>query len=163
MLIRRNSATGELAFYRCYSPVPTTLSALVKVAGTRWMVEECFQTAKGQVGLDHYQVRGWTPWHRHITLAMLALAFLAITTARHAPPRTPTAHEIAHGQGPLRLTVPEIRRLFTALTDTPHQLRDHILSWSAWRTRHQARAQAAHYRRRLGNTTTTDHELRLPY
>ncbi|WP_422653157.1 IS701 family transposase [Actinocrinis sp.] len=88
VLIRRNNATSEPAFYRCYAPRPTTLPALVKVAGTRWVVEECFQTAKGQVGLDHYQVRGWTPWHRHITLAMLALAFLAITAARHTPPRT---------------------------------------------------------------------------
>jgi SRSO17 transposase len=154
VLIRRNNATGELAFYRCYSPAPTTMAALVKVAGTRWMVEECFQTAKGQVGLDHYQVRGWTPWHRHITLAMLAQAFLAIAAARHTPPRQPTAHEIAHQRIPLRLTMPEIRRLFTALTDTHNHSREHILRWSAWRTRHQSRAQAAHYRRRLGITPT---------
>lgn len=152
VLIRRNSATGELAFYRCYAPWPTTLPALIKVTGTRWMVEECFQTAKGQVGLDHYQVRGWIPWHRHITLAMLALAFLAIAAAHHAPPRIATAHEIAHHKAPLRLTVPEIRRLFTTLTDVPDQLHDHVLRWSAWRTRHQARAQAAHYRRRTGIT-----------
>jgi SRSO17 transposase len=153
-LIRRNTTTGELAFYRCYSPQPTTLPALVKVAGARWMVEECFQTAKGQVGLDHYQVRGWTPWHRHITLAMLALAFLAITAAHHAPPHAPTAYEIARGRAPLKPTVPEIRRLFTTLTGSPDRPRDHILRWSAWRTRHQARAQAAHYRRRLAITRT---------
>ena len=152
-LIRRNASTGELAFYRCYSPTPTTLPALVKVAGTRWMVEECFQAAKGQVGLDHYQVRGWNPWHRHITLAMLALAFLAITAAHNAPPHTPTPHEIAHGRAPLRLTVPEIRRLFTALAENPDRPRDHLLRWSTWRTRHQTRAQAAHYRRRLGITS----------
>lgn len=152
VLIRRNTTTGELAFYRCYSPTPTTLSALVKVAGARWMVEECFQTAKGQVGLDHYQVRGWTPWHRHITLAMLALAFLAIVAARHSPPRAASAHEIAHRRAPLRLSVPEIRRLFTSSAGTLDHPRDHILHWSAWRTRHQARAQAAHYRRRLGIT-----------
>jgi SRSO17 transposase len=152
VLIRCNITTGELAFYRCYSPKPTTLAALVKVAGTRWMVEECFQSAKGQVGLDHYQVRGWTPWHRHITLAMLALAFLAIAAARHNPPHHPTAHEIAHGQAPLRLTVPEIRRLFTSLASTMGSPRDQTLRWSAWRIRHQARAQATHYRRRLGIT-----------
>ncbi|WP_349262087.1 IS701 family transposase [Actinocrinis sp.] len=152
VLIRRNSATSELAFYRCHSPHPTTLPALVKVAGTRLMVEERFQTAKGQVRLDHYQVRGWTPWHRHITPAMLALAFLAITAAHHAPPRTATAHEIAHHKGPLRPTVPEIRRLFTTPADAPDQLRDHIIRWSAWRTRHQACAKAAHYRHHLGIT-----------
>jgi SRSO17 transposase len=148
-LIRRNNATGELAYYRCYSPAPTTLGALIKVAGARWMVEECFQSAKGQVGLDHYQVRGWTPWHRHVTLTMLALAFLAIAAAHNGPPHQPV-HETANGRAPLRLTVPEIRRLFTALGDTINRSRDHLLHWSAWRTRHQSRAQAAHYRRRLG-------------
>jgi hypothetical protein len=52
------------------------LHTLVRVAGSGWSIEELFQTGKGQVGLDHYQVRGWTCWHRHITLAMLALAIL---------------------------------------------------------------------------------------
>ncbi|WP_425566295.1 IS701 family transposase, partial [Nonomuraea monospora] len=74
LLIRRNLTTGELAFYRCYAPARQPLMALVKIAGARWAVEESFQAAKGQVGLDHYQVRGWTAWHRHITLALLALA-----------------------------------------------------------------------------------------
>src|SRR5215831_11300223 len=74
LLIRRGSS-GELAFYRCWSPAPVPLAALVRVAGMRWSVEEQFQAAKGQVGLDHYQVRTWTGWHRFTTLAMLALAF----------------------------------------------------------------------------------------
>ncbi|MFD6276643.1 hypothetical protein ACFWFI_13880, partial [Streptomyces sp. NPDC060209] len=56
LLVRRNRSTGELAFYLCWSPTAVTLSALVRVAGARWSVEECFQAAKGQVGLDHYQV-----------------------------------------------------------------------------------------------------------
>jgi SRSO17 transposase len=59
LLIRRNLTTGELAFYRCYSPGPTPLPTLVRIAGIRWAVEESFQAAKGQVGLDHYQVRSW--------------------------------------------------------------------------------------------------------
>src|SRR5919197_5882106 len=63
----------------------------------RWAVEEGFQAAKGQVGLDHYQVRGWTGWHRHITLAMLALAFLAVCAAAAAPP-TPTTTPAATGR-----------------------------------------------------------------
>jgi SRSO17 transposase len=67
LLIRRNRSTGELAFYQCWSPTEVTPSELVRVAGVRWSVEECFQAAKGQVGLDHYQVRHWTSWHRHIT------------------------------------------------------------------------------------------------
>lgn len=61
LLVRRNRATGELAFYLCFSPVPVPLATVVRVAGTRWSVEECFQAAKGQVGLDHYQVRGTPP------------------------------------------------------------------------------------------------------
>lgn len=49
---------------------------MAKAAGGRWTIEECFERAKGEVGLDHYQVRSWVGWYRHITLAMLALAFL---------------------------------------------------------------------------------------
>jgi len=56
----------------------TTLAELVRVAGTRWTVENCFETAKGEVGLDQYEVRSWTGWHRHITLALFALAYLAV-------------------------------------------------------------------------------------
>jgi SRSO17 transposase len=65
LLVRRNPSTGELAFYLCWSPAPVALSELVRVAGIRWSIEECFQAAKGQTGLDHYQVRHWTAWHRH--------------------------------------------------------------------------------------------------
>jgi SRSO17 transposase len=65
------------------------LAAQVRVAGMRWTVEESIQTAKGEVGLDHYEVRRWTGWYRHITLAMWAQAFLAVvraeTGARAAP------------------------------------------------------------------------------
>lgn len=83
LLIRRNPAAGELAFYRTWNPQSVALPALVHVAGTRCAVEESFQAAKGQVGPDHYQVRGWTPWHRHATLAMLAPR---PSPARTAPP-----------------------------------------------------------------------------
>jgi SRSO17 transposase len=81
LLVRRSLADGELAFYVCYGPAGTTLAELVRVAGTRWMVECSFQQAKGEVGLDHYQVRRWDAWYRHITLAMLANAFLAAMRA----------------------------------------------------------------------------------
>jgi SRSO17 transposase len=67
------------------------LTELVRVAGIRWTVEECFQAAKDQIGLDQYQVRGWTGWHRFITLAMLALAVLTVMTA-HSP--QPTADRL---------------------------------------------------------------------
>lgn len=67
------------------------LTTLVHIAGTRWSIEEQFQAAKSHVGLDHYQVRTWTGWHRFTTLAMLALAFLmaCAATAAPAPPADP--------------------------------------------------------------------------
>jgi SRSO17 transposase len=78
-MIRRSIDDGELAFYHCYNPHHAGFGELVHVAGARWPIEECFGSAKNEVGLDHYQVRTWDAWHRHITLAMLAHTFLAIT------------------------------------------------------------------------------------
>ena len=82
LLIRRSRADGELAFYACYASATTSLVGLVRVAGIRWAIEECFQAAKDQVGLDHYQVRRFDAWYRHITLALLAHAFLTVTRAQ---------------------------------------------------------------------------------
>ena len=79
LLVRRSRSDGELAFYACYAPAGTSLGGLVRVAGTRWAIEESFQCAKGEVGLDHYEVRRWPGWYRHITLALLAHAFLTVT------------------------------------------------------------------------------------
>ena len=79
LLVRRSIAKpGELAYYVCFGPESTTLEELVRVAGTRWTIEECFEEAKGEVGLDQYEVRKWDGWYRHITLAMLAHACLAV-------------------------------------------------------------------------------------
>ncbi len=108
LLVRRNPTTGELAFYLCWSPTKVPLAELVRVAGVRWSVEECFQAAKGQVGLDHYQVRNWTAWHRHITLAMLALAFLTAVAASAAPDRPTDSTHPAHCSDPIMLTVPAL-------------------------------------------------------
>ena len=82
LLVRRSLADpDDLAYYVCYGPERTPLRELVRVAGARWAIEETFQTAKGQVGLDQYQVRRYDSWYRHITLAMLAHAFLTVTSA----------------------------------------------------------------------------------
>jgi SRSO17 transposase len=82
LLVRRSLIDADdLAYYLCHGPEHTPLRELVRVAGARWAIEETFQTAKGQVGLDQYQVRRYDSWHRHITLAMLAHAFLTVTTA----------------------------------------------------------------------------------
>ena len=85
LLARRRLSDGELAFYACFGPARTTLAELVGVAGIRWAVEECFQAAKDQVGLDHYQVRRWDAWYRHVTLVLVAEAFLAAVRAQAAP------------------------------------------------------------------------------
>lgn len=138
LLIRRNRTTGELAFYLCWSPRPVPLHTLVTVAGSRWSIEELFQTGKGQVGLDHYQVRGWTGWHRHVTLAMLALAVLTILAAQQPD----TDPEI------IALTVAEIRRLLNAFVLAVSLPPAHTLHWSIWRRTSQARAQRSHYQRR---------------
>jgi len=82
LLVRRSLVDpDDLAYYLCHGPERTPLRELVRVAGARWAIEETFQTAKGQVGLDQYQVRRYDSWYRHITLAMLAHAFLTVTTA----------------------------------------------------------------------------------
>ena len=79
MLTRRSVANPEeLSYYVCYGPSETALEELVRVAGRRWTIEECFEEAKGQVGLDQYEVRRWDGWYRHITLAMLAHAYLTV-------------------------------------------------------------------------------------
>ena len=142
LLIRRNDATGELAYLRCYSPRPAPLRTLVSVAGQRWRIEESFQTAKGLAGIDQHQVRRWASWHRWTTLAMLAHAFLAVATAteRDTTP-TPT--------GLITLTVNEFRRLFDALLLTTRHTITSLLAWSRWRRQHQYRARQSHYRRRL--------------
>ncbi len=73
----------KVAYYIAYAPAGTTLNELIAVAGARWAIEECFQTAKGQCGLDDYQIRRYPGWHRHITLAMAAHAYLTVLRAQH--------------------------------------------------------------------------------
>jgi SRSO17 transposase len=103
LLIRRSITCGELAFYRCWAPKGATLAELVKVAGARWAVEECFATAKNETALDHYQARKHTAWYRHATLAMCAHAWLAVTAAASRPPPGEPASSGAPGpDGPGR-------------------------------------------------------------
>jgi SRSO17 transposase len=80
LLARRSTDDPEnLGFYQAYGPEGTQIEELVRVCQERWAVEECFAEAKGEVGLDHYEVRRWEAWYRHITLCLLAHAFLAVT------------------------------------------------------------------------------------
>ena len=84
LLVRRSiEEKPECAYYLCYAPTgKDTLATLVRVAGQRWLIEQCFETAKGECGLDHYEVRHWQGWYRHITLSMLAHAVLSVLRAR---------------------------------------------------------------------------------
>jgi SRSO17 transposase len=82
LLVRRSVSTlTELQAYVVCAPQATTLEAAVRVAGSRWTIESGFEAAKGEVGLDHYEVRSWTGWYRHITLVMWALALLTVMRA----------------------------------------------------------------------------------
>lgn len=79
ILIRRSiSDPEELAYFLVCAPLGTPLEKIVRVAGTRWTIETAFKVSKNEVGLDHYEVRSWSGWYRHITLAMYAMAFLTV-------------------------------------------------------------------------------------
>jgi hypothetical protein len=86
-LIRRSVSDPEdVASFACGGPPSTTLNESVRVAGARWAVEDRFESAKGGCGLDEYEVRGWTGWHRHVTLSPFALAAVAVIRSRVAEP-----------------------------------------------------------------------------
>jgi SRSO17 transposase len=91
LLIRRNIADGDLAFFTTWAPAATGIEALVKVEGHRWAIEDSFETAKNELGLDHNETRSWHGWHRHVALVMLAFAMTA-AIRHHAniptPPKT---------------------------------------------------------------------------
>lgn len=83
LLARRSLAQpSDIAYFICHTPCRVSLAEMIRVAGTRWAIEETFQTAKGQTGLDHYQVRTYTGWYRHITLSMLAHAYLTVARSK---------------------------------------------------------------------------------
>ena len=108
LLVRRKlDEPDELTFHLTLAPEGTDLATLVRVAGTRWTIEACFEAAKGEVGLDEYEVRSWTGWHRHVTLAMLAHAYLAAVRKAAAggrsaarPRRGAAAADRARGAAP---------------------------------------------------------------
>jgi SRSO17 transposase len=79
LLMRRSiSEPEEIAYYLCYGPAQTNAHELIRMAGRRWVIEDCFEAAKSEVGLDEYEVRKWDGWQRHITLCLLAHAYLAV-------------------------------------------------------------------------------------
>jgi SRSO17 transposase len=95
LLVRRHPVQAdEIAYYLVYAPTNTPLAEIVRAAGARWTIDDVFKLAKGQVGLDHYEVRSWHGWYRHITLALLALAALTVGTRKRgdllAPSTSPS-------------------------------------------------------------------------
>lgn len=121
LLVRRSVAEpAEVAFYLTHAPEGTVLVELVRVAGARWAIESCFEQAKGEVGLDQYEVRSWVGWHRHVTLSMFALAHLAAVRKAAVggcgpggPDRRPATGHGARGPAiagrPRRTTTPRAR------------------------------------------------------
>src|SRR5687768_2045848 len=92
LLVRRSIADGELVYFTTWCPAGTGIAVLVKVEGHRWAIEDGFETAKNELGLDHNETRSWHGWHRHVSLVMLAFAMLAAIQYRAnapAPPKIP--------------------------------------------------------------------------
>jgi SRSO17 transposase len=86
LLIRRHIADGDLAFFTTWCPAATSIETLVAVEGHRWAIEDSFETAKNEFGLDHNESRSWHGWHRHVSLVMLAFAMMAVIRHRANPP-----------------------------------------------------------------------------
>ena len=157
LLVRRKvGEPQEMAFYVVYASTATTLEEMVRVAGARWAIEESFETAKGEVGLDQYEVRNWHGWYRHITLSMLAHAYLTVVRAKAAERESQKKMLLAQAtkrrkQKGARLggrvdsaTVPDVRRLlcgWCGRMPPPKYCR-----WSRWR-RKLTRASAVIKRR----------------
>ena len=161
LLVRRSMSTPkELTAYVVFAPQATALEEVVRVAGSRWTIESGFEAAKGEVGLDDYEVRSWTGWYRHITLVMWAYALLTVLRAgaiavealKKSLPAPPAGEQPGRLQSRtwprMPLSVQEIRRLLWRVVLAVQQTAHHILAWSHWRRRHQASAKHYHYKRR---------------
>jgi hypothetical protein len=151
LLVRRDAETPNE--HRCFlanGPEDTGVEELVRVCNTRWQIEEGFAQAKGEVGLDQYEVRTWEAWRRHATLSLLAHAYLVVLR-RAAPGRT--SEKGGAESGLIPLTVPEVRRLVIAMSEAAER-RPFRLGWSRWRRAHQAGAARCHAARRVVREAT---------
>ena len=145
----------DLAYYACFGAAEVALAELVRVAGTRWIIEDAFKEAKQEVGLDEYQVRRWTRLYRHITPVSQHGAGSGAAGPCFSGGDPVLRHRRRRKKGALRvaelipMTVPEVRRLQCRLLWQRPQNGDLTVWWSRWRRRHQARAWQSHRRRRL--------------
>ncbi len=150
LLIRRSiDDPQEKAYSFVFAEARTTLQAMVQASGARWHIEEDLENAK-DIGLDHYEVRSFAGWYRHITLVLLALAFLAgICATQWCSTSLPAPSELPARPAVLPLTVPEVRHLLARLIWPASSSVHLVLAWSWWRRFHQWRASYYHTKRRL--------------
>ena len=176
LVIRQNREAGEkapeTAYVLVFAPVGTTLQQMVEVIGDRWTVEECFKIGKGQVGLDEYEVRSWQSWYRHITLCMVAMAFLAVLRLSSQTLEVPIdhgkeqlkqipeqnkssydsfSHILSNSSFPMMIpfSISEVQKLFYYLVSSKTFSTLYRVAWSVWRRTHQAFACFYHSRRRI--------------
>lgn len=149
LLVRRClSAEQQKAYYLVSAPAGTTLQQMVQAIGARWHIEEDFENGK-DLGLDHYEVRSYLGWYRHVTLVMLAQAFLTGICAQPLALAAPTPDRDASPPCPLLpLTTPEVRHVLGRLIWPPPSSTRLVLAWSWWRRCHRSRACYFHTKRR---------------
>ena len=149
LLIRRNIADGALAFFSTWCPRGTPREKLISVEGLRWAIEDSFETALNELGLDHNETRSWHRLHRHVSLFMLAFAMMAAIRhhANDVPSQKNTATSSEKASVLICLSIQEIRRIAIKLAQRRIQLA-HVIAWSVWRRAHQAEARSAHLKRK---------------
>jgi len=148
LLLRRSlTDPNEKTYYFVFAPQATTLPEMVEAIGARWQIEQDFESAK-DLGLDHYEVRGWLGWYRYVTLVMLAHAFLTVICTQDKTSAFPTSSPLPPLiQAPL--TVPEVRHLLAHLIWPSACSVMVVLAWSSWRRWHRSLACYYHTKRRL--------------
>jgi SRSO17 transposase len=143
LLARRHRYTGQLSFYRCWTPGPVPLSKLIAIASARWKIEEDHQLSKQATGLDAGQVIRWTSWHRWTAICLLAYLYLTVAVALQRQQEASSGPDTRL----IPVTAPELLRLLRdVVIPPPRRDRAHRLHWSDWRRRHQHRARQAHQR-----------------
>ena len=142
LLLRKHRYTGAVGSFLCWTPDPVPLAKPIKVAVTRWRIEEGHQLAKQAGGLDSGQVATWASWHRWTAISLLACAFLAVAAAwQRAADSSASMVEL------IPVTVPELlRQLRGTVIPEPRRDRPHRDARALWRRRHQYRARQAHQR-----------------
>jgi len=142
LLLRKHRYTGTVSYYLCQSPHPVPLATLIRVAVTRWRIEEDHQLSKQVAGLDAGQVTTWASWHRWTAISLLAHVFLAVAAALQR-----TLDGDASIVELIPVTVPELlRQLRGTVIPDPRRDKAHRDAWTQWRRHHQYCAQAAHRR-----------------